>query len=159
MNRTLRFACLLAFAGCLSTTSLRAADTHVLEITLTNGTTVSCAFDQKPEMLFEGNHIVLTSTAGQQGQWEFSDVQAWAFRNSSAVNSAPHAQGNLRFSGRTLTAEGMGNAVLHVFDLSGRKVLTHTLTAEQATHISLATLTRGTYVVQVGQTSLKCFIP
>lgn len=138
---------------------VRAADTHILEITLTNGTTVSCAFNQKPEMLFEGNHILLNSTAGQQGQWEFAEVQAWSFRNASAVGSTSHTQAHLSFVGRTLTVEGMGNAVLNVFDLQGRKVLTRSLAAGHTGHISLAALGRGTYIVQVGQTSLKCFIP
>ncbi len=151
-------ACLYIFA--VATICAQEANNKlVLKILLTNGTTVNCDFDSQPKMTFGKNTITLMAQGVEAKEWEFTTVQSWSFEKSTAirlisVDQLPY----IEVDGNRIIAYAQPQTLLTLFDINGRQIERHVIGHDGEISVSLKSLTKGVYIVNVGTTSLKFMI-
>ena len=129
-----------------------------LLIHLTDSTVIVCSLDKEPKMLFGDNTITLSSTDGSVGQWDFADVESWDFAEIDAVSDIKADKARILIEDSKLTVSGVSADKIAVYDLGGRLVTPSLNTSGNITSMSLNGLVKGTYLLKVGNNSVKFIV-
>lgn len=139
---------------------MASADNLAVNVLLTDGTTVTCNFAEKPQMTFDGSDIVLSSEKGNVGKWEFSGVTSWSFievkdlDNVNDINNTP----SIVINGDEIVVNNLQGSSVSVFDVSGKLVLMQNANENGIAAISINGLRNGVYVLRAGNNSIKFIV-
>ena len=150
---------LLAFVAAVLGTLPGLAGESLL-VRLMDGTEVVCSLSKEPQMVFGEKTITLTSQEGAVGQWTFTDIDYWKFVDveEDAIVIARTEKPVVRISSDELLIAGANARSMSVHDLSGRQRTTSLTMADGTVRVSLKTLPRGTYLLKVGDNSMKLVV-
>ena len=132
-----------------------------LVILLTDSTEVRYSLSQQPVMHFDYSTISLTCTGGAAGGWSFSSVDSWHFEDPQGPNALPETENTkmlIRIDDHRLTVTGAGSNSAAVYDVAGRLITTAADSEGDALSIGLNGLPQGTYLLQVGDNTVKFMI-
>ena len=150
MLSVLLFALLGVLPTCASSSLL---------IHLKDSTVIVCSLAMEPQMSFGKKTITLSSLAGTVGQWNFTDVESWSVGDiEDSIDELKGENAQIRIEGGNLTIAGNKAKNVAIYDLSGRLRTPSLDTAGNKTTISLSGLTKGTYVLKVGKSSVKFMV-
>ncbi|MBQ7571052.1 MAG: T9SS type A sorting domain-containing protein [Bacteroidaceae bacterium] len=123
---------------------------------LSDSTVVVCSLAQEPLLTFGEKRITLSSQEGTVGQWEFADVESWHFADTEdQIARTKDEKPQVKITQDRLTISGNKGLRVAVYDTGGRQ-RTPALTASgNTTSLSLGGLTKGTYLLKVGNSSVK----
>lgn len=94
-----------------------------------------------------------TSTEGMVGQWDFADVDSWSFADIDAINDVKAEKALVRIEGDKLTIVGNNVKNAAIYDTSGRLIVNL-----QSSTFSMNRLNKGTYLLKVGNNSVKFMV-
>lgn len=133
--------CLLTNAGGLS-----------LYVTLNDGQRVEFALDGTPEVTMDGGQLTIT-TPSTTASYDLWTVGTLTYGAATAIRQAATAPAAFTLSGDRIVADGMVS--ISVATLDGKAVsITPTRTADQ-TAVSLSSLPKGIYAVNINGTTVK----
>jgi hypothetical protein len=125
-----------------------ADDYKYLTIAQNNGeTTIDVTSIVK--ITFDDTNMVIHLSDGNTQTMLLSDLQRMFFSNTTGIMSI--TQSKMHFSGGVLRAEIATGEYMEIFDMRGRKVFS----ANQSGSFDLTTLTKGIYIVKVGNETRK----
>lgn len=125
---------------------------NTLVLHFADSTEVTCKLANEPVIHFDGNTFSLLSQGSSMGQWAFADVAYWNFRDvADGLEKYDGERPVITIEDGKLTIEGAGNKDVAVYDVAGR------LVSKQST-IDLNVLPGGTYVLRVGDRSVKFMV-
>lgn len=138
---------------------MASAENLAVKVLLTDGTTVTCNFAEKPQMTFEGSDIVLASEKGNVGKWEFTGVTSWSFIevNSNSVNDVNN-NASVVIYGDEIVANGMQGSSVTVFGVNGQVILTQNADENGTVSFSINGFRSGVYILKAGSNSIKFIV-
>lgn len=119
-----------------------------LTITQDNGET-SIDVTSIERITFDESSMVIHLTDGNSQALALGSLQSMVFSNTSGITSP--MQSRMQFSGGVLRAEIAAGERIEIFDMRGRKVFS----ASQSGSFDLTTLTKGVYIIKVGNETRK----
>lgn len=141
-------ACLLLGFSMLS---IRAVEEKALIVEQQNGSTTVFLLSEKPEMTF-ADHVLQIGMNGKTTSFEIEKVQQFYFDNASSGVS-PLAANGLRIyspSNDRIVIEGIDEKeAVSLYSLEGMAFANHVSTRNGVAEISLASLPKGTYLIEV----------
>ena len=127
----------------------------------TNGQVVGYQFTDKPKVTYVGDCLVM-STKDNTVQYALRSLRKMAFVDAESLSaiSGPRqaAGGNLLFSfrqGSIAVANAEASAKVLLYDAEGKCLAEQQADADGRCVLSTESLSRGVYVIQIGQTSYK----
>lgn len=151
---------LFLLAMLLMCNGLRAQNAVVVH--QTNGQIVNYFFIQKPKVTYVGDCLVMSTTENivqyslrSLSKIEFADVD-----DSAIIDNVQHPTTNkgLIFSfrkGSISATNAQAGAKVLLYDTEGKCLMEKTADEQGRCTLSTETLSRGTYVIQIGQASYK----
>lgn len=144
-------AFILAAAALLSAAPVAADDYNYLTVTCTNAEQ-SIALPTIQKITFANGNAVVTATDGQTYTYPLAELQKMSFTaTATAIKALPTQEKDLTYKGGTLTVSGTG--MLHIYNAAG--VLVQMAKVEDGARISLDTLPKGIYIVNMGEQTIK----
>ena len=124
-----------------------------------NGQVVNYLFSEKPKVSYIGDCLVMT-TKDQNVQYSLQNLEKMEFTEiATGIDDAtPTADSALLFSfrsGQVAVSHAQPGTKVTLFDTDGKTVSQQTVGDSGAATLSTQSLPRGTYIVQVGDTSYK----
>lgn len=127
----------------------------------TNGQVVGYQFTEKPKVTYAGGCLVM-STKDQTVQYSLRSLRKMAFVDAeslTAISAPEHAAGgHLLFSfrqGSITVTNAEAGATIQVYNAEGKCLAEQQADAQGRCVLSTESLSRGVYVIQIGQTSYK----
>ena len=128
-------------------------------IHLADSTVIVCSLDSKPQMTFSDKTVTLSSVEGTVGEWRFADVDSWTFADiEDAVGDIKIEKAQILIEDDRLTVTGTDADKISVFDAGGRSVTPSLQTTGSAVSFSIKGLAKGTYLLKVGNNSVKFMV-
>ena len=124
-----------------------------LQLSLADGTSVTCLFDKQPQMTFTTGTLTLTTTDGNIGTWNFADVEQWTFVAADGISSPVAAKG-IAINGNTISLSGTDALGATLYDITGKAIATAAPSASGSA-VSLSGLQPGVYVLRAGRNTIK----
>lgn len=122
-----------------------------LEITLTSGTKIYYSFDKYIPVIRFVNGIMRVSTR----KFEFSRIAQFAVIEEPDGISALQSHSEFSVDGNLLTVAS--TEPIHIFDVEGKLHSVPVTSGDEAQYVDLAPLSRGTYVVRLGEQSFTIY--
>jgi len=147
---------LIAMSGCL--TSFASSS---LLIHLKDSTVIICPLAKQPQMVFGEKTITLSSLEGTVGQWNFADVESWNFadvEDVEAIDEVTLKPNRIKIEEGKIMIAGNNAKRVSVYDLSGRAITPSITCVGNTASISLTGFTKGTYLLKVGNSSIKFIV-
>ena len=130
-----------------------------LLIHLSDSTVVVCSLAREPQLTFGEKTITLSSQEGTVGQWEFADVDSWTFADiEDRIAGTKGERPQVRITQDRLTITGREGLRVAVYDMNGRQRTPALTTSGNTTSLSLGGLTKGAYLLKVGNSSVKFMV-
>ena len=128
-------------------------------IHLADSTVIVCSLDRKPQMTFGDKTVTLSSLEGAVGEWSFADVESWTFADvEDGVGEIRIEKAQILIDGDKLTVTGTGADKISVYDAGGRLVNPSLQATDSAVSFSIKALSKGTYMLKVGNNSVKFMV-
>lgn len=130
-----------------------------LVIHLADSIVIVCRLDQKPQMTFGDKTVTLSSLEGTVGEWSFADVESWTFADvEDSVGEIRIEKAQILIDGDKLAVTGTDAEKIAVYDAGGRLVTPSLQTTGSAVSFSIKGLSKGTYMLKVGNNSVKFMV-
>ena len=130
-----------------------------LVIHLADSIVLVCSLDRKPQMTFGDKTVTLSSLEGAVGEWSFADVESWTFADvEDGVGEIRIEKAQILIDGDKLTVTGTGADKISVYDAGGRLVNPSLQATDSAVSFSIKALSKGTYMLKVGNNSVKFMV-
>ena len=144
-------AFILAAAALLGATPVAADNYNYLTVKCT-GAEQSISLPTIQKITFGHGNAVVTTTDKQTFTYPLAELQKMSFTaTATAIEALPTQEKDLAYRDGTLTVSG--NGMLHIYNASG--ALVQMAKVEKGARISLDTLPRGVYIVNMGQQTIK----
>lgn len=150
---------LLLLLTAVGTTRLMAQNS--LTVTLADGTQHVYQLSERPEMLWEGDNIIIT-TATTELTVPRTEFKSFSVSESSAIEAFKNGGSRVTISADGhLQAEGLkAGSTLSVYDAAGRQLSRQTIAANGRATVNLSHQPSGTYFVKTDhQPTLKIVKP
>lgn len=132
-----------------------------LTLTLSDGTQRVFQLSERPELLWEGDQIIIM-TATTEIKVNKADFVGFSVSDADAVKAVKNGGSSISI-GPDGVLKGIGlkkGGVLSVYDATGRQLIRQTIAADGHVTVSLAALPAGTYFVKTDhQPTLKIMKP
>lgn len=122
-----------------------------LEITLTSGTKIYYSFEKYIPLIRFFNGTMRVSTR----KFEFSRIAQFAVIEEPDGISALESQPDLSADGNLLIVASLDP--IQIFDVEGKPHSVPVTSSDEAQYVDLAPLSRGTYVVRLGEQSFTIY--
>ena len=156
---TMKKVLLLLMLTAVGMTGLKAQNS--LTVTLADGTQHVYQLSECPEMLWEGDNIII-STATMELTVPRTEFKGFSVHESSAVEAFKKGGSRVTISGDgQLHAEGLkAGSMLSVYDAAGHLLSQQTVAANGRATVNLSHQTKGSYLVKIDhQPTLKMMKP
>lgn len=137
-----------------ATIGINASEEKILIVEMQSGDKTTFLLTEKPEMSFS-NHVLFIGINGKDTSFEISQVKQFYFEDASsqAGISLPQQDGELHVIYQTndkLVIDGIGqNDKIRIYSIDGKTFTTDVVTSNGRAEISLSTLNKGTYLINV----------
>lgn len=110
-------------------------------------------------MTFGDKTVTLSSLEGTVGEWSFADVESWTFADvEDGVGEIRIEKAQILIDGDKLTVTGTDADKISFYDAGGRFVTPSLQTTGSAVGFSIKALSKGTYMLKVGNNSVKFMV-
>lgn len=156
---TMKKVLLLLMLTAVGMTGLKAQNS--LTVTLADGTQHVYQLSERPEMLWEGDNIII-STATTELKVPRTDLKGFSVHESAAIEAFKNGGSRVTISGDgQLLAEGLkAGSKLSVYDAAGHLLSQQTIAANGRATVNLSHRPKGSYLVKIDhQPTLKIMKP
>ena len=158
LRMNVRFLCVLTIAMLWSLPGFASLS---LVMHLTDSTVVVCSLAKEPKMTFDDKTLTLSSIEGTVGQWDFAGVESWNIadvEDVDAVNQVNVDKARICIGEGIITVAGTDAEQIAVYDANGRSVTSMPNNAGDIISFSINGLAKGTYLLKVGNSSIKFLV-
>ena len=146
--------CMLILGG----GSARAAssDQPTVRVDLADGSQLEFPLADRPQLLWEGDYVYLTTKGAQPVVVEKSSFRGFSFSGASGIHNLTNTKERIVYEKQgVIRIEGVAQAsAVSVYDASGRKVDQHCVSASQGSAIvNLSMMPSGVYVIKLNKKS------
>lgn len=156
---TMKKVLLLLMLTAVGMTGLKAQNS--LTVTLADGTQHVYQLSERPEMLWEGDNIII-STATTELKVPRTDLKGFSVHESAAIEAFKNGGSRVTISDDgQLQAEGLkAGSKLSIYDAAGHLLSQQTIAANGRATVNLSHRPKGSYLVKIDhQPTLKIMKP
>lgn len=116
---------ILIFFSLLLTTHALAEEMNAMVLHLASGTELTCMFDERPTVTFEGDELVLTTHMNVM-RYQASDVKkfTYTYLEANSINNIKKSRVNIFFDGNILRAVNLQpNSIVDIYTIDGIQVV------------------------------------
>lgn len=130
----------------------------LLHLYLIDGVEIACDMSKHPQMTFNESALILSTTEGCVGEWEFSGIDSWNFEIVDGIHETKGDNKLISIKDGKLYFSRKIKSQIKIYDVAGKNVSAAEETVGENTVVDTNSLQRGAYILRVGTSSLKFFV-